>query len=184
MDSGETIQTAAQSLLNLQSGSETLNIQSLDTKVVEMLLQQQTQKMRQDHEIKLKELEIRQQTEAAAADERRLHQEIERERLRNDQDRASPRPSSGLADYKGPKVPKFKEKETDIDAYLLTFERLAEVHAWEKDTWAIRLAPLLTGKALEAYSRMASEEAGNFDAVKRAILSRYELTSEAYRKKF
>lgn len=43
---------------------------------------------------------------------------------------------------------------------------------------------MLSGKALEAYSRLSDEESDNYDAIKTAILKRYELTSEAYRDKF
>jgi hypothetical protein len=41
----------------------------------------------------------------------------------------------------------------DIDSYLHTFEKLAEEYEWPKETWALRLAALLAGKALEAYAR-------------------------------
>jgi hypothetical protein len=43
---------------------------------------------------------------------------------------------------------------------------------------------LLTGKALEAFSRLNEEDSVEYEKVKTAILVRYELTSEAYREKF
>jgi hypothetical protein len=43
---------------------------------------------------------------------------------------------------------------------------------------------LLTGKALEAFSRLSEEDSVEYEKVKTAILVRYELTSEAYREKF
>jgi hypothetical protein len=43
---------------------------------------------------------------------------------------------------------------------------------------------LLAGKALEAYARMDRDESKEYIKVKKAILKRYELTSEAYRRKF
>ena len=132
-------------------------------------------KERNEHEFKMAEL--RQETE-------RLR--LENERLSLDRERAgSPLVALHNEDhYKGPKVPKFKEGETEIDAYLRTFEKLAHVHKWTRDTWATRLAPLLSGKAMEAYGRMSAEESGDYDKVKNAILQRYQLTGEAYRKKF
>lgn len=53
------------------------------------------------------------------------------------------------------------------------------MHKWDKSEWAIHLVPLLTGKALEAYSRLSDGESGKYDKIKEAILKRYELTSEA-----
>jgi hypothetical protein len=45
--------------------------------------------------------------------------------------------------------------------------------------WALRLIPLLTGKALEAFSRLSEEDSVEYEKVKTTILVRYELTSEA-----
>lgn len=43
---------------------------------------------------------------------------------------------------------------------------------------------LLAGKALEGYARMDRDEFKEYIKVKKAILKRYELTSEAYQRKF
>jgi predicted RNase H-like nuclease (RuvC/YqgF family) len=45
------------------------------------------------------------------------------------------------------KLPKFKEGD-DPDVYLRSFERLLVLHKVHKCEWALRLIPLLTGKAL------------------------------------
>jgi len=42
----------------------------------------------------------------------------------------------------------------------------------------------LSGKALEAYSRLSDFESRDYDQIKAAILTRYELTAETYREKF
>ena len=81
------------------------------------------------------------------------------------------------------KLPKLVEGQ-DVDVFLRSFEKLAALHKWERSEWAIHLVPLLTGKALEAYSRLSDAESGRYDRIKEAILKRYELTSEAYRDKF
>jgi hypothetical protein len=83
---------------------------------------------------------------------------------------------------RGPIPPKFKEGD-DVEIYLGTFERLAKANNWLKDTWAPRLAALLTGRARDAYSRMHIDSIGDYDAVRRAILERYELNGEYYRDK-
>jgi hypothetical protein len=46
--------------------------------------------------------------------------------------------------------------------YLHTFEKLAEEYEWPKETWAMRLAALLAGKALEAYARMDRDESKEY----------------------
>ena len=43
---------------------------------------------------------------------------------------------------------------------------------------------VITGKAQKAYSALSVNEATNYDLVKKAILTAYELVPEAYRQKF
>ena len=59
-----------------------------------------------------------------------------------------------------------------MDTYLRTFEKLARLYEWPKENWATRLVPLLSGKALETFSRLDPAESENYDLVKRAILKR------------
>ena len=81
------------------------------------------------------------------------------------------------------KLPKFIEGQ-DIEVFLTSFERLAIVHNWPKNQWPVHLIPQLSGKALEAYSRMSLIESNDYDAVKKAILERYGLNSWEFREKF
>ena len=46
------------------------------------------------------------------------------------------------------------------------------------------LSALLTGRALEVYSRLSGRDVVNYDRLKEALLSRYDLTEEGYRSKF
>ncbi|KAK0134754.1 Glucose-fructose oxidoreductase domain-containing protein 1 [Merluccius polli] len=48
----------------------------------------------------------------------------------------------------------FDSEGEDIENFLLRFEHVARTWAWRESEWACRLIPLLTGKALEAYSAM------------------------------
>ena len=50
-----------------------------------------------------------------------------------------------------------------LDPYLLRFERYAENASWEKDTWAIKLSALLTGRAMDVYTRMSDADANDYD---------------------
>ena len=42
---------------------------------------------------------------------------------------------------------------------------------------------MLLGKALQAYSRLSDEDSDDYDVIRRVILKRYELATEAYRGK-
>lgn len=46
----------------------------------------------------------------------------------------------------GSALPKLQE-DNDIEQYLTTFERLAEVYLWPKADWEVHFVPLLVGKA-------------------------------------
>ena len=68
----------------------------------------------------------------------------------------------------------------DIEAYLVTFERMV-AHEIRKDQWPYQLAPQLTGKAQLAFAAMSSTEAKDYDAIKAAVLARYDVNKETYR---
>ena len=55
-------------------------------------------------------------------------------------------------DAKSPKLPSFIDEKDELDSYLLRFKRYAENASWEKDTWAIKLSALLTGRAMDVYT--------------------------------
>ncbi|XP_064631678.1 uncharacterized protein LOC135489969 [Lineus longissimus] len=83
----------------------------------------------------------------------------------------------------GPKIPKLGAGG-DIEAYLGTFERLTTANECSRDSWASRLAAVITGKAREAYALMPTDTISDYDKVKLAILKKYQLGYEAYREKF
>ena len=72
----------------------------------------------------------------------------------------------------------------DIEAYLVTFERIMSAHEIRKDQWPYQLAPQLTGKAQLAFAALSSTEAKDYDAIKAAILARYDVNEETYRRQF
>lgn len=88
--------------------------------------------------------------------------ELQRGRSENDDLAQTVKPSF-------PKLPVFDENTHSIDAYL-RFERLAASAKWEKEIWAISLASLLQGKALDTYQLMSSSEAKDYEEVKQALL--------------
>ena len=82
-----------------------------------------------------------------------------------------------------PRMPPFSAGE-DLDAYLLRFERFARAQAWPDSDYATNLSLCLTGEALEVYSRLSPEDSLNYDKLKEALLLRFQLTEEGFRKKF
>ena len=61
------------------------------------------------------------------------------------------------------KLSAFVDEKDKLNSNLLRFERYAENTNWEKITWAIKLSALLSGRAMDVYTRMSNEEANNYD---------------------
>lgn len=85
---------------------------------------------------------------------------------------------------KKPRLPVFQDRKDDLDAYIKRFERFATTAGWPEDEWATTLSTLLSGRALELYSRLPSEKADDYDELKLALLHRYDFTEEGFRTKF
>ena len=83
-----------------------------------------------------------------------------------------------------PKLPKFDENKDDMDAYLERFERFAESQGWSDKVWEISISPLLAGKGLQVYASMPPDQANDYPRLKTALLKRYQLTEEGFRRKF
>lgn len=104
-----------------------------------------------------------------------------------------PRPSSGAPSRlsgqgrtvleREPKLQRLGEHD-DIEHFLVTFERVAVACQWPTTDWAVRLAPLLTGKARAAYVAMDSTEALEYSKLKEAILAKFNINKETYRVNF
>ena len=63
-----------------------------------------------------------------------------------------------------PRLPPFVEGRDEMDSCLQRFERFAHAAGWEEDQWAVSLSALLTGKALDVYHRLGSEDAQTMHA--------------------
>ena len=86
---------------------------------------------------------------------------------------------------RAPKLPPFKQDVDDIDSYISRFERYALSQGWNQETeWADNLATLIQGNGLFEYSSLTFEESRDYNTVKHAILSAYQLTADGFRKKF
>ena len=54
----------------------------------------------------------------------------------------------------------------DTDVILKSFEKLGTLHTFPKLEWAVRLVPLLSRKALEAYSRLSDDKCNDYEREK------------------
>ena len=85
---------------------------------------------------------------------------------------------------KVPKMPYFDEERDFMDSYLGRFERFAKSQNWNEDDWALYLSALLKGRALDVYSMMPVEHANDYNKLKDALLKRYQLSADGFKKRF
>ena len=137
---------------------------------------------RQEREIrKLQhEADLMRQKEIAEAAKREHELELARLAATNGDGRTAARDDRA----KAPKLPAFVDGKDDLDAYLQRFERFADTAKWHRTGWASKLSALLSGRALEVYSRLSEEAARDYGKVKIALMKRYDLTEDGYRRKF
>nr|XP_054770765.1 uncharacterized protein LOC129278644 [Lytechinus pictus] len=83
-----------------------------------------------------------------------------------------------------PKLSPFNEDGDDFDSYLVRFEKYATLQGWPTSSWAMNLSALLTGKSLQVYARLNSDEAQSYPKVREALCKRFNLTEEGFRGKF
>ena len=116
----------------------------------------QMAKIEAEKELTLREMELKAQDQASAS--------------------LAVTPPPRNKDAKSPKLPSFIDEKDELDSYLLRFERYAENASWEKDTWAIKLSALLTGRAMDVYTRMSDADASDYDKLKKALLDQKKTT--------
>ena len=70
-------------------------------------------------------------------------------------------------DAQAPKLPSFIDEKDELDSYLLRFERYSENADKEKATLANKLSALLTGSAMDVYTRISDADANDYDKLKK-----------------
>ncbi|XP_073524441.1 uncharacterized protein [Phyllobates terribilis] len=76
------------------------------------------------------------------------------------------------------------EKDGDLDTFLRGFEKTCRQYQLPEEQWARYLTAGLRGKALDVFVALPPSLDGNYDAIKQALIQRFQLTPEVYRKKF
>jgi hypothetical protein len=135
--------------------------------------ERQREKEREEREAKIKEKEIE-------LKEKEIRAQIELARIQQGQ--ANPDREQQVP--KCLKIPSFVESKDQIDTYLARFKWFAKSMKWREEDWAIRLSALLTGDALEAYTRLSDDDAAKYETVKEALLLCYNFTDKGYRQRF
>ena len=94
-------------------------------------------------------------------EEKRRKYEYEQKRLELEASGVAARVTGAHdARSKTPKLPPLSRHD-ELNSYLQRFERFAS-SAWKEDEWATYISALLTGKALDTYSRLSDADAGSY----------------------
>ncbi|XP_073515734.1 uncharacterized protein [Phyllobates terribilis] len=122
--------------------------------------------------------------EAAEQQADRQHQ-LELARIQKESSSTQTRESNSASCIKSrPQHFPVMEKDGDLDTFLRGFEKACRQYQLPTDQWARYLTPGLRGKALEVFASLPREQDGDYEAVKQALIKKYQLTPEVYRKKF
>ena len=81
------------------------------------------------------------------------------------------------------RLPCFVEQRDNIDSYLVRFERVASYEGREIDFYGVHVSTLLTGNARDVYCRLPLALANDHGYLKKALLAKYQLTVDDYRRK-
>ena len=55
---------------------------------------------------------------------------------------------------------------------------------WKKEEWATQLSLLLSGKVLDTFFSLSDTQQKDYDVVKEALMRKYQLAEEEFRKGF
>ena len=105
--------------------------------------------------------------------------------LKSQSEQRNSEPSDSVTQLKlnSVQLPYYKDND-DISAYLIRFERLAQLMNIKPELYAVHLGSLLQGKALQIYSSYSQEITSDYDRLKDALLRSIKQTPDNYRKRF
>jgi len=79
-------------------------------------------------------------------------------------------------------LPKFNEQ--NVEEYLISFEKVAELNDWPKERYASVLHAMLLGKGLKVFAEMSTDDSKDYSKLKAALLNAYSVVSEVHRTRF
>ena len=163
-------------------------------KARELETQLKAKELEAQSQLKARELQYqvereRQQAERTLQSEREIR---EHERALREMELASTHTS--VASTTGTRAPTFKVEaavklvprfnENDVESFLLSFEKIAQLNEWPVEKYAAVLQAHLSGKALKVFTELTTEQCQNYDTLKAALLTAYSVVPEVYRKRF
>uniref|UniRef100_A0ABM5FG99 Zinc finger protein 397-like n=1 Tax=Pogona vitticeps TaxID=103695 RepID=A0ABM5FG99_9SAUR len=92
--------------------------------------------------------------------------------------------SPSSSEWERPGLPDASAPWGDAQAFLASFEQVAEACLWPKEEWAARLWPALRGEAGQAFVRLEARDREDYGKVKAALLRREALRREKIRQHF
>ncbi|XP_069179608.1 uncharacterized protein [Procambarus clarkii] len=161
-----------------------------------MKLELQMKREVEKEKTRIRELELEQEKEKEKA---RLEVEKEKERTKQmlieaNRTLAEQRIEHGLPEsttqVSHPPDVRVREKDIPLfvpeeaESFFEHFEKVASIKEWPQEEWAQLVQLRLTGAAREAYTQLSLEECQDYATVKSSILRSFQLTPEAYRKRF
>jgi len=93
-----------------------------------------------------------------------------------------PQASTFRVDTASKLITKFNEH--DIELFLVSFEKIAQLNGFLKDKYAAVQQAYLTGKALRVFTELSVDECQDYPTLKAALLTAYAVVPEVYRKRF
>uniref|UniRef100_A0A803JM67 Gypsy retrotransposon integrase-like protein 1 n=1 Tax=Xenopus tropicalis TaxID=8364 RepID=A0A803JM67_XENTR len=122
---------------------------------------------------------VQQQQLIASREEQRQDRELLKEVVQQLAARSVAAPPTETAKPTAIRASYYLQKLTtsdDVEAYLSTFERIAEREDWPKEQWAGLVAPFLSGEPQKAYFDLDHIAAKDYDKLKAEILARLGVT--------
>ncbi|XP_070398848.1 uncharacterized protein [Nothobranchius furzeri] len=156
-------------------------------RLMEMELEIRRMDLEADTQIKLKRLELEAQAWRRAEISQQSDPHVDTHKVVTEPDTTREETTPGIKQRLDISkcivlVPPFREFE--VDSYFQIFERIAAALEWPRDVWALILQCKLTGKAQEVMSSLSLSDSLDYECVKSAVLTAYELVPEAYRQRF
>ena len=104
--------------------------------------------------------------------------QIERDRLEIERQKLNPKRTV----LEKTPLPVFNQQIDKFDTYISRFESIAKLHDWPQEDWTTQLSLLLTGDSLEIFYGLSPEQQKSYEKVKGALLRKFSLTEEDFRK--
>ena len=93
-------------------------------------------------------------------------------------------PKKKSSNPRNPKLPYFDEHMDKMDSYLTRFESYAISNKCDPSMCASYLSVLLKGRAFEVFVRLSKDDQSDYNKLKEALLTNFDLTERSFRKKF